>query len=150
MSAYEIASLAVARSQLWSYIGADSIAALALIAAIVGGVFAHRNIKILRLSALLSVEQDLTRRRARFQEIALTAEDDPTDLQKAQFAEAKESYFNGLDRLAWAVLTGYFKDANMKQDYHEQLTAVIRAYPTDFNQATPYRNIVKLHVQWDK
>jgi hypothetical protein len=137
--------------QFWSYVAADFIALLALGAAILGGAYAHKNIKVLRLSALLSVEQDLTRRRGSFQNIAisLAATDTSSDLQRAQFEEAKESYFNGLDRLAWAVLAGYFPDANMKQDYHEQLTAVIRGYPNDFNAGTHFRNIVKLHNRWD-
>jgi HD-like signal output (HDOD) protein len=119
------------------------------VAAVVGGLFAHKNIKVLSLSALLSIEQDLARRRSRFQDLALSAADSPTELQNAQFEEAKESYFNGLDRLAWAVLADYFPDTNMKQDYHEQLTAVIRAYPSDFNVGTHFRNIVKLHKRWD-
>ena len=148
MSLYDAASLEVAWWQFRAYVAADVIAFLALVAAIVGGVFAHKNIKVLRLSALLSIEQDLARRRSRFQELALSGADTSTELQTAQFGEAKESYFNGLDRLAWAILADYFKDANMKQDYHEQLTAVLRTYANEFGEGTHFRNIVKLHRRW--
>ena len=39
----------------------------------------------------------------------------PTTLLKAMFEEAKESYFNSLDRLASSILIGHFPDEEMRQ-----------------------------------
>jgi hypothetical protein len=36
----------------------------------------------------------------------------------------------------------------MKQDYHEAITEVVRAFPDDFDTGTRYRKIVKLYNRW--
>jgi hypothetical protein len=150
MTDYEAQSLAVAKHQLSAYWGADGIALLALIAAIVGGVLAYRNLKVMRWGMLLSLEQDMATRRGKFLDIAAQMEAHPgaSDLQQAQFNEAKENYFNSLDRLASSILNGHFPDSEMKHDYLESFTTVVREYKDDFGPGTHYRKTIKLYEKW--
>lgn len=158
MTEYETQTLAVAKQQLLaSYIG-DGIAFLALIAAVVGGVVAYKSVKavvaqleISRWNTLLSFEQDMAARRTKFADIAAQMQANPSAppaMLQAMFNEAKESYFNSLDRLASSILNNHFPDAEMKQDYLEVLTTVVRGFPSDFATGTRYRKVVKLYDRW--
>ena len=156
MTDYETQSLMVAKATLSIYWWADVIAGCALAAAIGGGLVAYRTLKaiiaqleIARWNSLLSFEQDMASRRTKFHEIAAQMQTDaPTELLKAMHLEAKESYFNALDRLASSILNGQFPDREMKQDYHEALTEVVRAFAEDFSTGTRYRKVVKLYHRW--
>lgn len=158
MSEYEIQSVAVAKYQLWASVAGDAIAFLALIAAVAGGVVAYRSVKavidqleISRWNMLLSFEQDMAARRSKFTEIGAQMQGSSgasTALLQSMFEEAKESYFNSLDRLASSIINAHFPDAEMKQDYHEVLTNVVRGFPNDFATGTQYRKVVKLYNKW--
>ena len=157
MTSFEAQTIIVAKQQLWAFVGADVIAFFALIAAIVGGVLTYRGIRVVakqfelsRWSTLLTFEQDMANRRTRFHDIAADLESDSADVEAIQkrFDEAKESYFNSLDRLASSILNSHFPDAEMKQDYHEALTEVIREFPADFATGTRFRKVVKLYNRW--
>ncbi len=151
-------TLTLAQSQLSAYWVADIIAFLALIAAIVGGALAFKNVKVIaeqleiaRWNTLLSFEQDMATRRTKFHDLALDMQLSETAQPKflqERYDEARESYFNSLDRLASSILRGHFPDAEMKQDYHEAITEVVRAFPDDFDTGTRYRKIVKLYNRW--
>jgi hypothetical protein len=158
LTGYEEQSIAIAKYQLWCYIGADVIAFLGVVAAIVGGVLAYRNIKVIaqqleiaRWNTLLSFEQDMATRRTKFHDISAHMQANPDasaqELQ-SRFDEAKESYFNSLDRLASSILNGHFPDSEMRQDYHEAITGVVRAFPADFATGTHFRKVVKLYNRW--
>jgi hypothetical protein len=156
MTDFEAQSLAIARHALSVAWWADVIAACALVAAVLGGIFAYRTLQVIiaqldsaRWNSLLSFEQDMASRRTKFHEIAAQMQTDaPTELLKAMHLEAKESYFNALDRLASSILNGQFPDREMKQDYHEALTEVVRAFAEDFSTGTRYRKVVKLYHRW--
>jgi hypothetical protein len=158
MTPFEIQSLDVARQQLWAFVGADFIAFLALIAAVVGGVLTYKNIRIIaqqlelsRWNTLLLFEQDMAARRTKFHDIDAELESNSgvsAEILQKKFDEAKENYFNSLDRLASSILNAHFPDSEMKQDYHEALTEVIRAFPADFATGTHYRKVVKLYNRW--
>lgn len=141
--------LAIATGQLYSYIVADAIALAALIAAIVAGWFAYKNAKIMTGNMLLFLEQDMAVRRRVFHDIETERKAGAsTEHLAARFDEAKESYFNALERLASFVRRGYFPKDEMRRDYHESIRGVVRAFPDDFRAGTPYRNILKLHEGW--
>src|SRR5438876_5631428 len=114
MTDYESQTLAIAKQTLSAYIAADVVAAVALLAAIVGGVVAYRTmralleqLKIARWNSLLSFEQDMATRRTKFAEIgAQMIEGAPTKMLRSVYDEARESYFNSLDRLASSILNG--------------------------------------------
>lgn len=150
MSEYEIQSLEVARHTLWAYWSADAIAAVALVAAIIGGFIAYRNMKIIILNSLLSLEQDMANRRTKFADIAAQMKDNnvPIETLQSSFDEAKENYFNSLDRLASSILNGHFPDLEMKQDYKDVITDVVRTFHNDFQTGTRFRKIVKLYERW--
>jgi hypothetical protein len=156
MTDFETQSLAIARAALSVAWWADVVAACALVAVILGGIVAFRTLKVIiaqldsaRWNSLLSFEQDMASRRTKFHEIAAQMQTDaPTYLLRAVHLEAKESYFNSLDRLASSILNGQFPDREMKQDYHEAITAVVRAFPEDFTTGTHYRKVVKLYNRW--
>ena len=151
MTEYELQTLTVAKSQLLAYWGADIIAALALIAAVFGARIALRSLRGSQLNTLLLFEQDMANRRTRFHDIGADMDANPgapAQALQARFNEAKESYFNSLERLASSILSGAFSDAEMKHDYHEVITEVVRAFPGDFATGTRYRKIVKLHNRW--
>jgi len=150
MSEYELQSLEVAKHSLWAYWSADFIALGALIAAIVGGFIAYRNVRVIILNSLLLLEQDMANRRREFTKILNQLNDKSISTQElqSQFDEAKESYFNSLDRLASSILNGHFPDLEMKQDYKEMITELLRTFPDDFTTATRFRKIVKLYNRW--
>jgi hypothetical protein len=143
MSPYEIESLTIAHWNLSACVAADVIAALALTAACITGLLIYGQVKIARLNVLLSLEQEMTQRCARFQESASLV-----GVDRPQVDEARHQYFSALDRLAWTILEGYFPGANLRQNYHERLAVVIRTYASDFASATRYRHIVRLHDHW--
>jgi hypothetical protein len=159
MTEFEAQTVAVAKYQLWASIAGDVIAALALGAVVWGGVLAYRNIRVIieqleisRWNTLLSFEQDMASRRSRFADIGFQMmnpnPDASPELLQAMYDEAKESYFNSLDRLASSILNGQFPDAEMKQDYRDVLAVVVRQFPDDFATGTHYRKLVKLYNKW--
>jgi hypothetical protein len=158
MTPFEAQSVAVARDQFWVFVGGDFIAAGALLAAVVGGFLAYKNIQIIieqlrlsRWSTLLVFEQDMANRREAFHKIDADMRAQPQisqEVLRARFNDAKESYFNSLERLASSILNGHFPDAEMKQDYHEVITSVVRAFPDDFATGTRYRKVIKLFNRW--
>ncbi|MEJ1960957.1 MAG: hypothetical protein WDO56_05175 [Gammaproteobacteria bacterium] len=158
MSQFEMESIAVLKQQLWAFVAADSIALLALFAALVGGYLTYKSVRVIaqqlelsRWNTLLLFEQDMAGRRLRFHDISAELEASAgasTESIQKRFDEARENYFNSLDRLASSILNAHFPDSEMKQDYHEALTEVIRAFPDDFGTGTRYRKIVKLYNRW--
>ena len=149
MTPYESQSLAAARDSVHAYWTGDAIAGVALFVAIVGGVIAYRNIKAVIWNSLLSFEQDMASRREKFAEIAVRmSAGENVELLQVMFEESKESYFNSLDRLASSILNGHFSDREMRQDYREVISNVVRQYPTDFATGTRYRKVVKLFNRW--
>ena len=149
MTPYENQSLAAARDSVHAYWTGDAIAGLALFVTIVGGVIAYRNIKAVIWNSLLSFEQDMASRREKFAEIAIRmGAGEDTALLKLMFNESKESYFNSLDRLASSILNGHFSAREMRQDYRDVISDVVRQFPSDFDTGTRYRKVVKLYNRW--
>src|SRR6266702_3852260 len=100
MTPYEAQSIEVARSALAVSIWADIIAGIAVVAAVVGGIFAYLTLKAIlaqlkaaQWSTLLSLEQDMASRRDKFRELVDQMSSQPAALIKEKFDEAKESYF---------------------------------------------------------
>jgi hypothetical protein len=150
MSEYEKIAASIMQANFYVSLAGVIITFCALCAAIVGGFLAFRNTKIIIWNSLLSFEQDMANRRTRFQEIAVKLSDATlsTGMLKHQFNEAKESYFNSLDRLASSILRGHFPDDEMRLDYREVFTEVVRNFQEDFGTGTRYRKIVKLYNRW--
>jgi len=158
MSQYEAQALVIAREAVNANWAAVGVASLALVVAVVAGLVAYNTLQAMvtqldtaRWNSLLAFEQDMATRRSKFGEIAaqLDQAGAPTDLLRKSFDEAKESYFNSLDRLASSILRGHFADAEMKQDYRDVVATVVRGFPDDFNTGTPYRKVVKLYNRWE-
>ena len=152
-SAFELQSLDIARAQLWAYWIADGIAVLAFLAVVIGAVLALKSLRASQWNTLLLFEQDMAHRREKFQELgarlARGSQDglEPNMLQ-LMYNEAKESYFNSLDRLASSIIKGHFPDPEMKLDYHEAIAEVVRTFPKDFDTGTHYRKVVRLYNRW--
>ena len=156
MTPYEAQSIEVARSALAVSIWADIIAGIAVVAAVVGGIFAYLTLKAIlaqlkaaQWSTLLSLEQDMASRRDKFRELVDQMSSQPAALIKEKFDEAKESYFNSIDRFATLVLNEQFPQSELKQDYQDILKEIIRAFPDDFNAGTRFRKVVKLYNKWE-
>lgn len=151
MTPYEIQSIAIAQQQLSAYWWADRIAAAALLAVLIGAVLAYKSLRASQWNTLLSFEQDMATRRANFHKVAAMMNENP-DLSnvflKLLLDEAKETYFNSLDRLASSILKGHFPDKTMKLDYQESITRVVREFKDDFGTSTEYRNVLKLYNKW--
>ena len=159
MSPYEEQSLVIAKNTLWVYFGGDLIAFGALLVAALGGYLAYVNLlkisqqlKITRWNSLLSFEQDMSTRRAKFLEIAVRlpsiTDDQSRTMTRLMFEEAKQNYFNSLDRLASCIMNGQFPDEEMRQDYLESITNTVREHHGDFGTATKYRKVMKLYNKW--
>jgi hypothetical protein len=152
-SAFELQSLDIARGQLWAYWIADGIAAFAFLAVVVGAALALKSLRASQWNTLLLFEQDMAHRREKFQELGArltqSLQDGPEPrMLQLMYNEAKESYFNSLDRLASSIIKGHFPDPEMKLDYHEALAEVVREFPKDFDTGTHYRKVVKLYNRW--
>ena len=65
-----------------------------------------------------------------------------------QFNEAKESYFNSLDRLCFCVIRNAFSEDDLRSDYRDVLKDAINTSPEQFGPGSPYRNILKLYDRW--
>jgi hypothetical protein len=157
MTPYEAQSIEVARSTLTTYIVADIISGIALLAIITGGVVAYLTLKALltqlraaQWSALLSLEQDIASRMERFIDLAKQMDTSSSPLQKEALDAAKERYFNSIDRFASLVLNGQFPQSELKQDYQDLIKNIICTYPADFDTNTHYRKVVKLHKKWEE
>ena len=144
-------ALAIAKWQFWVYLAADIIAGLAIIAAVVGATIAFKSLRASQWNTLLLFEQDMETRRARFQAIGAELDDcngTHSTMLALRFDEAKESYFNSLDRLASSIIKDHFPDPEMKLDYREVFVEVVRGFPKDFDTGTRYRKVIKLYNNW--
>lgn len=114
------------------------------------------------LQVVLEIETQMNSRKLEFDRVAKDIrllEADGTDDSKKQekiiimvdfFNTTKESYFNALDRLCFCILRGYLKDKEWKTEYRNLLKETIDTYTTDFNEASPYRNIKDLNNRWQR
>lgn len=149
MTAFETASLALAEKQYWLDLIYTVISGAALIAAIWGGYVIYGQLRSARWMSLITLEQDMANRRDKFLNIKdrLANETDTTAIA-ADYGVQKENYLNSLERLASSVLNGNFPEKEMKQDYREYITGVVREFPDEFMAGTSYRKILKLYEKW--
>lgn len=154
MSDYENLSLQIAKDTFYVYLGSDFIAFFTFLAVIFGGYTAYSTLKKIELqlesakwNALLSFEQDMSNRRQRLSDIAELVKSEP-EKNRAIFEEAKESYLNAVDRLASSILNGQFPEVEMKADYREFITSVVRKNEDKFKAGTRYPKILKLYEKW--
>lgn len=156
MTPYEAQSLAIARqalatanATLQAYVVADVVAGLALFISIVAGFVFYNQLKSARWNSLLSFEQDMHSRRHAFIDIAHRIKNVTSPEMAAEMYSAeKEGYLNAVDRLASSILNGHFPMKEMKQDYREFISNVIRDFPEDFQAGTSYRKVLKLYNKW--
>lgn len=149
MTSFETADLALAQKQYCLDLIYTSISGAALIAAIWGGYVIYGQLKSARWMSLLTLEKDMANRRDKFLKIKdrLANENDGTSIA-ADYDVQKENYLNSLERLASSVLNGNFPEKEMKQDYREYITDVVRTFPNEFQAGTSYRKILKLNEKW--
>lgn len=156
MTPYEMASLDVARAALATnqnsttvaFISAG-IAAVALVASVMGAFIIYRQLRSQRWLTLLSFEQDMQARRREFDHLAADlVENPPSTLLMARFDTAKEGYLNAVDRLASSILNGEFPEKEMKQDYREFISAIVRDFPDQFRSGTSFRKTLRLYERW--
>lgn len=149
MTDYERASLLLAQKQYCLDVVYTIISAGALIAAIFAGVMIYGQLKSARWMSLLTLEQDMANRRDKFLKIKDRLREGGDDASiSSDYVVQKENYLNSLERLASSVLNGNFPEKEMKQDYREYITDVVRAFPDKFKAGTSYRKILKLHEKW--
>lgn len=149
MTPFETASLALAEKQYCLDLIYTAISGAALVAAVWGGYVIYGQLKSARWMSLLTLEQDMANRRDKFLKIRdrLDNESDNASIV-ADYSVQKENYLNSLERLASSVLNGSFPEREMKQDYREYITDVVRNFPDEFRAGTSYRKILKLHEKW--
>lgn len=154
MTDYEAQSLQIAIDTYHVYFWGDLIAAVALIVAIVGGIFAFSTLRKItqqlesaKWNALLSFEQDMNARRQRLSDIAQQVLSEP-EKYKAIYEEAKESYLNAVERLASSILKGQFPEPEMKTSYRDFIASTIKEYENKFRAGTDYPRILQLHQKW--
>lgn len=149
MSEFEIASLALAEKQYSLGVTSTIISAIAVLAAIWGAYIIYGQLKSARWMSLLTLEQDLASRRDKFVAIKDRLDKFPNDQSVIQeYGVLKESYLNSVDRLASSILNGNFPKKEMKQDYRDYISDVIRVLPNDYHTGTRYPKTVKLYQRW--
>lgn len=149
MTPFETASLALAERQTCLSLIYTVISGAALIAAIWGGAAIYGQLKSARWMTLLTLEQDMATRRDKFLKIKsrLGSEQLTASIQ-SEYSVQKENYLNSVERLASSVLNGNFPEKEMKQDYREYITDIVRTFPEEFKAGSSYRKILKLYEKW--
>lgn len=156
MTPYETQSLEIARNAamaaqnaVTAYVVADVLAGMALVTSAVAGWLIYHQLKSFRWNALLSFEQDM---HGRYKEIKDFAQQihpvNPLPNERAIYDTLEESYLNAVDRLASSILNGQFPMKEMKQDYREYISNVVRDFRDQFGADTKYRKILRLYNKW--
>jgi hypothetical protein len=113
---------------------------------------ARGQVKFARLSALLSLEQDMYQRRYQFQLISKELISDNTPDQKNllenRLDDAIENYLNSLDRLSSCILSAHFDEKTLRSEYRDVLNETVSQFKEKFGADTPYRKLLKLHDKW--
>lgn len=149
MTPYETASLVLADKQYTLALVSTAISAVALLSAVWGGFIVYGQLTSARWMSLLALEQDMANRREKFLKIQERIQNEPDiEALASEYAVQKESYLNSLERLASSVLNGNFPEKEMKQDYRDYITHVVRSFPAQFQPGTSYRKVLKLYERW--
>jgi len=107
-----------------------------------------------QLSALLNLEQQIADRRLELSKAGIAiaqvrgSPGEEFDSAKLRFNEAKEMYLNSLERLCFCVLRDLFHDDDIRLEYRDVIRAALTDFASDFGDASPYRNIRKVHNRW--
>lgn len=64
--------------------------------------------------------------------------------------EAKENWFNSVDRLCYCIIKEYFPERDWKVDYKEYIRVLVDDHEDDFGPKTIYTNIIDLHEKWKR
>ena len=147
MSPFEMQTLEIARGALIASWVADTLATVALIISSIGGWLVYRQLSSARWNSLLTLEQDMQKRRDEFRAFAEQSTNPPVD-REIIFNSIQEGYFNALDRLASSILNGQFPRKVIKQDYQEYILCAVRQFPEELGVGTKYRNVRKLYEKW--
>ncbi len=113
-----------------------------------------------RLNSLLKIESQIAERRQILSEAGLQiVELQNTNIQdsvnaakfeaaKLRLNEAIQMYLNGLDRLCFCVENGYLTDDEIRLEYRDIIHKALQDHPNEFQAASPYRNIKRVHERW--
>jgi hypothetical protein len=110
-----------------------------------------------RLDALLQMEQHLAESRSQLSKAGIkmstfSGKEDISDTEyrpvKLEYDEAKQSYLNALDRLCYCIDRGLLDESEMRPEYRDYVTSIVREFKSEFDTGTVYRNIVKVYEKW--
>lgn len=108
------------------------------------------------LKVVLEIETQLNQRKLEYDKankaIRLSAEKDISaetlEVLEDYSDTTRESYLNTLDRLCYCIIQGYLEDKDWRTEYRNMLYDTVVAYPDEFAEESPYRNIKKLNEKW--
>lgn len=136
---------------------------LAAIAAVVGVAVAwvqlrgiKQSLNMSSLMAVLEIETQMNERKVHFDQCSAAVKQGRLDalsndamlIRASLFESAKENYFNAMDRLCYCILRGYLEDKDWRAEYRDAIHNVIKGFPDNFNEASPFRNIKQLNSKW--
>lgn len=80
-----------------------------------------------------------------------TVDDTKNRSLKLKFIEAKERYFNKLDRLCYAIRLGFLDSDKMRSEYMDLIRNTVMENGEDFHPVTTqYKNILSVYNEWNK
>ncbi|MBC8285079.1 MAG: hypothetical protein H8E32_14795 [Nitrospinae bacterium] len=156
MTKFEIQNLELMARTIDVYDHSNILAGIALFIATIAGILAYRTFNTIskqlesaRWNALLTFEQDLSKRRQSFRGLARDLENN-TNVESVQqrFEESKEDYLNAVERLSSSILNGQFPEDEMKSSYLSYIGDVVKTFQNSYGTATPYRKTVVLYKRW--
>lgn len=140
---------------------AASVMAIAAVVGVAFGLIQLSNIRTeLRngsLDSILEIESQMNERKSKVDEITnkimVEGSTWTVDLKSAYslwLNQAKENWYNAIDRFAFCVIRNYVEENEWKVEYRNYIHDVIIADPTKFQTGSPYRNMIDLDNKWQR
>lgn len=113
--------------------------------------------RLSQLDALLQIERNLADSRNVLKKAGLklvsykendTVSKNDFEVAVMDFNEAKQTHFNALDRLCATILSGLLDETQLRPEYRDYISDLVKEYPEDFGTTTPYRSVMKLYNTW--
>jgi len=116
-----------------------------------------------KINTLLAIEDGIANRRLRLSESGIKVSElgkkkdsnnsNTIEFESAtlEFNEAKQMYLNSLDRLCFCFIKGTLDENELRSDYRDIITNVVRKdFSDEFKMGTHYRYIKEVYEKWVK
>lgn len=140
---------------------ANSVLALSSVVGVVFGLIQLSNIRSeLRngsLDSILEIESQMNDRKSKVDEITNDVivnganwSQPVKDAYSQWLNQAKENWYNAVDRFAFCVLRNYVEESEWKAEYRNYIHDIISRDSQRFQAGSAYRNMIDLDARWQR